>query len=297
MNLLVTGAWQSACEHISEIKALGHKVVFMQQEKEPLPCEYNWVEGVICNGLFLYHNIESFSNLKYIQLTSAGYDRVSMDYVKQNDIEIHNARGVYSVPMAEFAVGGVLQIYKQSRFFYEKQRDHKWEKHRDLLELLEKRVCIVGCGSVGTECAIRFKAFSCEITGIDLFPKEDQNYDKIFGINELNVVLPKIDVLVLTLPLTDKTRHLINASMFECMKDGTVIVNIARGPVIDTNALLQHIERLGGIVLDVFEEEPLDENSSLWGFDNAILTPHNSFVGNGNETRLSKVVIKNLENM
>ena len=112
MNLLITGAWTDAQEHIAEIEALGHQVRFLQQEKEQLPCTYEWVEGVICNGIFLHHSISRFVNLRYIQLTSAGYDRVPMDEVERRHIEIHNARGVYSIPMAEFALTGVLDIYK-----------------------------------------------------------------------------------------------------------------------------------------------------------------------------------------
>ena len=149
MNILITGAWQDAQQHIAEIENMGHEVCFMQYEKDELPYEYGWVEGVICNGLFLYHEIEKFINLKYIQLTSAGYDRVPMDYVKKHGIEAHNAKGVYSIPMAEFAIAGVLELYKQRAFFRENQKVHKWEKHRGLLELYGKKVCIVGCGSVG----------------------------------------------------------------------------------------------------------------------------------------------------
>ena len=117
MNLLITGAWHGAQEHIAEIEAMGHEVRFLQWEKDEI-VDPDWVEGVIGNGLFLHHPIESFPNLQYIQLTSAGFDRVPMDYVKAHGIEIHNAKGIYSIPMAEYAVAGVLQLYKQSRFFY-----------------------------------------------------------------------------------------------------------------------------------------------------------------------------------
>ena len=294
MNLLVTGAWNSANEYIPQIELYGHTVIFLQQEKDSLPCEYNWVEGVICNVLFLYHNIESFSNLKFIQLTSAGFDRVPMDYVKEHDIEILNAHGVYSIPMAEFAIAGVLQIYKQSRFFYENQRNHKWEKHRGLLELLGKNVCIVGCGSVGTECAKRFRAFGCEIIGIDLFSRKDDSYDQMFGLDKFEEVLQHADVVVLTLPLTDETYHIIDGNMLTHLKDGSVLVNIARGAIIDTDALIRSLDRLGGVVLDVFEEEPLDEQSPLWAMENVIITPHNSFVGENNQKRLWSVIYGNL---
>ena len=296
MNLLVTGAWSGAKENMEQLTQLGHSVVFLQQEKDELPCAYDWVEGVICNGLFLSHPIEKFGNLRYIQLTSAGFDRVPMDYVKAHGIEIRNARGVYSIAMAEFAVSGLLQLYKQSRFFAENQKQHRWEKHRGLLELNGKTVCIVGCGSVGTECAKRFKAFGCDVTGVDLFLREDENYRVMLPLELLNPVLEKSDVVVLTLPLTDETRHLMNADRFAKMKQGSVLVNIARGAVVDTEALLDALnDKLSGAVLDVFEEEPLSEDSPLWDMENVILTPHNSFIGDGNTARLTRVILKNLE--
>lgn len=299
MNLLVTGAWQCTEEQLNELKAMGHKVCFMQFEKDEMPCAYEWVEGVICNGLFLHHAIEKFVNLKYIQLTSAGYDRVPMDYVKEHGIEIHNARGVYSIPMAEFAVCGVLQLYKQSRFFYENQKQHKWEKHRGLLELNGKTVLIAGCGSVGTECAKRFGAFGCNVIGVDLLSREDSYYSKIFEFNALNKLIPEADIIVLTVPLTDNTYHLMNRERISLLKTTAVVVNIARGAVVDTNAL---VEWLGtnpdsSAVLDVFEDEPLSEENPLWKLSNVIITPHNSFVGDGSDSRLSIVITDNFRRM
>ena len=148
MKLLITGAWQVSNEQLNQIKLMGHSVVFMQNEKDELPCDYCEVEGVVCNGLFLHHSIEKFTNLKYIQLTSAGFDRVPIDYVKEKGITIFNARGVYSIPMAEFAISGVLQLYKQTNFFRKNQEDCAWVKHRELLEIYGKTVSIVGCGTV-----------------------------------------------------------------------------------------------------------------------------------------------------
>lgn len=295
MNLLVTGAWPDGKNCIAELEAMGHTVTFMQFEKDALPCSYDWAEGVICNGLFLTHPIEQFTNLLYIQLTSAGFDRVDMDYVKSHGIKIHNARGVYSIPMAEFALCGVLQLYKQAAFFRKNQRNHLWEKHRGLLELAGKNVLIVGCGSVGNECTKRFKAFDCTITGVDLYPREDSLYSEILPLDMLNEALKQADVIVLTLPLTEQTRHLIDESKLSLMKNGATLVNIARGAIVNTEALLNHIDRFTGAVLDVFEEEPLNENSPLWEKPNIILTPHNSFVGEGNSVRLKNIIISNFE--
>ena len=296
MKLLITGAWQCTSEQLNQIESMGHSIVFMQNEKDELPCLYEEVEGVVCNGLFLYHPIEKFTSLRYIQLTSAGFDRVPMDYVQAHGIAIHNARGVYSIPMAEFAISGVLQLYKQSRFFYENQKKSVWEKHRGLLELYGKTVCVVGCGNVGTECAKRFQAFSCKVIGVDLYPRNDDAYEKIYSLSGIEECLSKSDVVVLTLPLTEETRSMMNAERFNVMKDGSVLVNIARGAVVDEQALLKALdEKLLGAVLDVFEEEPLSPDNPMWKQKNVIVTPHNSFVGDGNTDRLKQVVLSNLE--
>ena len=296
MNLLITGAWQDAGTYIPLLREMGHRVEFMQYERDPLPCGYGWAEGVVCNGLFLHHAIEKFENLKYIQLTSAGFDRVPMEYVQERGIRIRNARGVYSIPMAEFALAGVLQLYKHTDFFRENQKRHIWEKHRGLLELAGKRVCILGCGSVGTECAKRFSAFGCRVVGVDTVPEPRAYFDEIHLTRELDEVLPDADAVVLTVPLTEDTRHLIDAGRLERMKPGAVLVNIARGAVADTGALIDALRtgHLGGAVLDVFEEEPLSPDSPLWDMENAIITPHNSFVGENNGKRLAAVVLKNL---
>ena len=296
MNLLVTGAWSEAEENIDSLEKMGHTVYFMKWETDKLPVSPSIIDGVICNGLFLNHNIEAFTALKYIQLTSAGFDRVPMDYVKSHNIKIYNARGVYSIPMAEFALCGVLQLYKKSNFFANNQIQHRWEKDRNLLELYDKNVCIVGCGSVGTECAKRFKAFGTYITGIDIVPYSSQHYDEILSLDNIEQALKTADIVILTLPLTDETRNLFNDNTFSIMKKNSILVNISRGGVVNTNALINALKtKLYGAVLDVFDTEPLCDESILWDMENVIITPHNSFVGDGVLSRLYTLFLKNIE--
>lgn len=298
MNLLVTGAWRCTKEQLDQLRQKGHTVEFMQNESDPLPVDPQWVEGLVCNGLFLHHSIELFTRLRFIQLTSAGFDRVPMAEVERRKIQICNARGVYGIPMAEFAVAGVLQLYKQSRFFAENQKAHGWNKHRGLLELWGRQVTIVGCGNIGQECAKRFAAFDCRVVGVDIFEAQLPNIEKMYHISRLQEVLPQSDVVVLTLPLTEQTRHLFNAEAFDVMKKGAILVNIARGGVVDTQALVSALDsHLGGAVLDVFEQEPLAPESPLWDMENVLVTPHNSFVGDNNSQRLAAVILNNLENV
>lgn len=264
---------------------MGHTVVFLQQESDELPIDPAWVEGVVCNGLFLHHPMEQFTNLRHIQLTSAGYDRVPMDYVHKRGIQIHNARGVYSIPMAEFVLAGVLSIYKRLGDFRDQQRRHEWTKLRDLQELAGKRVLIVGCGSVGTECAKRFAAFDCEVVGIDKTDEPREHFARVLPVSQLDTELAQADVVVVTLPHTPHTHRLVHA---RGLKPDAVLVNVSRGATVDLNGV-------NAALLDVFDEEPLLASSPLWDRDDIVLTPHNSFVGEGNTERLRAVILNNLQ--
>lgn len=296
MILLITGACRLTSAQYNELLALGFSVALMPNEQDALPIPYEMVEGVICNGLFLYHPIDRFVNLKYIQLTSAGYDRVPVDYVNEHGIQLFNAKGVYSVPIAEFAVASLLQFYKQTRYFAEGQNMHAWRKHRGLLELSGKTVCIVGCGDIGTECAKRFTAFGCKVIGVNRTACARPYFDRIEQLSALEDVVPSADVVVLSIALTEQTHHLINRQVFKKMKDGCVLVNVARGQIVDTDAMM--IELNSGRIfaaLDVFEEEPLHGDHPLWSLQNVLITPHNSFVGDVNSQRLWDIVYNNLK--
>ena len=299
MKILVTGAFNCTKEQLKFIEDLGNQIIFMQNESDDIPCNAEEVDGVICNGLFLHHDIKTFKNLKFIQLTSAGFDRVPMEDINRLGIKIFNARGVYSIPMAEFALTGVLSLYKSIRFFIENQAEKSWVKNRNLIELYGQTVCVIGAGSVGTECAKRFKAMGCKVIGVDLYPREDEAFEIVFTLDRIDDVLAEADVVVLTLPLTEQTRGLFDKRKFELMKDGSVLVNISRGAVVDEASLTNALSsgKLYGACLDVFESEPLNEGSPLWNFKNVIITPHNSFVGNNNNERLFKLILENLGNL
>ena len=296
MKLLLTGAFKYTNEQIEYLKSLVNEVVFVQDEREKIGFDVSDIEGVICNGLFLYNKIEQFKSLKYIQLTSAGFDRVPLDYINDHKIKIYNARGVYSVPMAEFALTGILQLFKQSRFFYENQKQHMWEKSRTLGELSGKTAVIVGAGNIATEVAKRLDAFDMTVIGVDVCNNEKLYFYEVELLSELDEYLKIADVVVLTLPLMDSTRGMFDKTKFELMKENSIFVNLARGPLVVENDLIDSLEQklIGGAVLDVFDVEPLEKNSPLWDMENVILTPHNSFVGENNNKRMFKVIVENL---
>ena len=293
MNILVTGAFQLNSDERKQLESAGHKVFIHGNERAPVDCPERY-EAVVCNGLFLYNPIERFTSLRVIQLTSAGLDRVPLDDIRARGIALHNAAGVYSVPMAEFAVCGILQLYKQSRFFTANQMQHRWEKHRGLLELSGKRVCILGCGDVGCEIAKRLHAFGCHITGVNRTVRNLPDFDEVLPLDKLAEAASACDILVCCIALTPKTRGIVSAEIFGLLHDGAMFVNVARGALTDEAALTKWLQNGGCAVLDVFEEEPLPESSPLWEMENVILTPHSSFVGEGNRERLITLIMKNI---
>lgn len=297
MNLLLTGCFGYTEEQIEEIRSLGYKTFFLQQEKDDLPISAEKIDAVVCNGLFMSHDIATFDRLKLIQLTSAGFDRVPVDKIKDRGIELYNARGVYSTPMAEWAVFRVLEHYKQGWFFLDQQKTKCWTKHRGLREIAAINVAIVGAGNVGQEVGKRFQAFGAKTTGFDIHTNVTIGFDNMALTSSLCEKIKEFDVVVVTAPLLPSTRGLISREVLLRMKDNAMLVNIARGGLIDEYSLCEVLAQRKSLfaALDVFESEPLSEDSPLWNLDNVALSPHNSFVSDGNNKRMFDVIYNNLK--
>lgn len=296
MNLLITGAWQDAKQHFDSLREMGHQIQFQQFEKDPLTVDEEWIEGIICNGFFQCHDIHRFKHLKYIQLTSAGYDRVPMDYIEDHQIEIHNAGGVYSIPMAEWAVMNLLNLIKNTYSFFENQKAMIWEKDRTLGELTDKRICIVGYGNVGKEIAKRLSPFGVEITSANRSPVFSEYVERWIPLDHIDQILPEMDAVILCLALTEETQGFFNKQRIAKMKDQSVLINVSRGKLLDEQALIHSLydKKLKGAALDVFEEEPLSCESLLWKAPGIIITPHNSFIGDQVQKRINGLIEMNL---
>lgn len=297
MNLLLTGCFNYTQKQIEALRSLGYSIFFMQHENKELPVNASEIDAIVCNGLFLNHDISNFSNLKFIQLTSAGFDRVPMNQVKEYNIELHNAKGVYSKPMAEWAIFQILQHYKQGWQFKEQQESHQWKKIRNLREIVGSKVAIIGAGNVGQEIAKRLHAFEVSIIGFDTHTNKIPWFDKMMLTSDLKVCVQDIDILIITAPLLTSTRRLINREIISSMKQNSMLINLSRGGLIDEDGLcdILTIRKDLFAALDVFEIEPLPEYSMLWKLDNVALSPHNSFVSEGNNRRMFDLMYNNLK--
>lgn len=296
-KLLLTGAYSYSKEQLDKIEQLGWNITFVQNELEALDIDVREFDAVVCNNLFLYNNIKKFENLKIIQLTSAGTEKLPMDYVHKQKIEVFNAKNVYSIPMAEWAIMNILQLYKNAPGFYEKQKKRLWEKDRSLMELDGKNVVIIGYGDVGKEIAKRLKSFGVTIIALNRSKVKDANIDQWVPLGKIDSILGKADIVIVSLALTKETYHLIKQRQFYLMKKDSILVNLSRGDIICENDLINVLEHgwFRGVALDVFSQEPLNSQSPLWNYDRVIITPHNSFVSDRIKERLFTVIINNLK--
>ena len=306
MRILITKHPGFTAQMLESIRQLGLEPVFLPgedgrpgSEEKAYDLDFSDIDAVICYRFFNYNDISRFPRLKYIHTTSHGLDHMPLDYIRSHGIRLCDARGVYGVPMAEYALSAVLQLYKDMPAFYEKQKAHVWVHPRLIRELGGRLVTLLGAGSVGSECAKRFSAMGCRCVGLCRHPADTaEGFDAQRHIGEMDALLPETDILLITLPLSGETRGLMDARRFALLKEGAVLVNIARGPIVDPAALLDALEsgRLSGAAIDVFDEEPLPADSPLWDAPNLILTPHSSFIGEHDPQRFFELVYKNTVN-
>ena len=296
-KLLITNAFKATNEQLAAIQASGWSILIQEDERAPLADECLQVDAIICNRLFDHHDIRSFGRLKLIQLTSAGMDQIPMEIIAERQIQLCNAKAVYSIPIAEWAILKILEIYKQARVFNRQQENHQWIKQREICELAGKTALIVGFGEIGIEISKRLQAFGVHVIGIGRRYVHAEACDEFALVGELDHYLERSDIVIITLPLNEQTYHLFNAQRLMHCKTGSLLINLSRGKVIDENDLLQTIKtsKFMGVALDVFEEEPLAVDSPLWDQQQVIITPHNAFMSENNLTRLSNLIMGNLE--
>jgi phosphoglycerate dehydrogenase-like enzyme len=285
-------------EQLDKIASLNLEIINWPKEYKLIEIDVSDIEIAVGFDVFKYNKIQRFTNLQFIQLTSAGYEHMPIDYIYQHGIKLANARGAFSIAIAETVLGKILEIYKLSRKFYHQQRHHIWKVHPRLDELTNKIVTIVGYGSIGEQIAIRLRAFGCQIHVVKTNETRNALIDKYYHIDDLDQALAVSDVIISTLPLNEKTRAIFDQKRFSQFKPNSIFINVSRGDVVDQTSLMYALKRghLRAAVLDVFTVEPLPRLSRLWDLKNMYITPHNSYLSKNSELRLFELIYRNVEN-
>ncbi len=279
----------------STLEQAGLNVFMLSDPKETYDTPEN-IDIVVGGSYFIHHDPTLFTRLKWVQINSAGYDRIPVEKLKNQGILVSNARGVYSAPIAEWIVLQLLTFMKEAHFFYENQKIAQWKRRADLSEFEAQKILIVGTGSIAYETAIRLKPFGVTITGVNRSGHPAEGFDATISMDEIATMLPIADAVIITLPLNDKTRNLFDKKMISQMKKGSTLLNIGRGGVVNEEDLCESLmnHHLGHAALDVFTHEPLSTESPLWNCENLILTPHNCFSGNHTAQRLAQLIERNV---
>ena len=206
-------------------------------------------------------------NLKTLQMLNAGYDD-ALAYLRPG-LTLCNARGVHDASTAELAVGLAIASRRGFPEFMREQIAGRWSHHRTSA-LSDSKIGIIGYGSIGKKIAKNLSGFEVSVTAFT-----QSGRDGSLTIDQLDAHLPELDIIILILPLSDSSRHLFNAKRLAAMKDGALLINVARGPVVETDALVKELNS-GRIfaALDVTDPEPLPVGHPLWSAKNLLLLPH-----------------------
>lgn len=216
--------------------------------------------------------IEAADVLEIIGRAGVGLDNIDLEAAKERGLKVLNTPGATAISVAELTLGLILGCLRAIPYLDRALRTGRWEKKRKGIELYGKTVGIIGLGRIGSEVAKRLQAFGAKVLAYDPYAKDSPWAKRV----DLETLLRNADIITLHVPLTPETRHLINADQIRQMKNGAILINTARGGIVDEQALYDALVsgKLRAAALDVYETEPLPEDHPLRSLDQAILTPH-----------------------
>ncbi|WP_436901761.1 D-2-hydroxyacid dehydrogenase [Halovenus halobia] len=263
------------------------------EERDRLP------EADIVTGLELTEaQLDRADELELFACVYAGTGHLDLSAFEAHDVAVTNASGVHVTNIAEYVVGAMTMLAQRFPLAYERTERREWRSF-PTRELHGSTAAVVGLGAIGTGVLDRLDAFGMDTVGVRHTPEKGGPADEIYGFDQIHEAVADAEYVVLACPLTDTTRGLIGEDVLLTMPADAVLVNVARGPVVETDALLEALQRnhLGGAVLDVTDPEPLPEDHPLWGMGNVVITPHNAGDTPAYFERCGEILAENVERL
>ncbi len=256
---------------------------------------------VVVSGLWRNELIASCPKLHFVQSVSAGTDQYDKAAFAAAGIRLASAQGANERAVSEHAMALILGLTRQIHLARDNQTAATWrpmigDRARREDELGGKTLVIVGLGRIGLRLAKLAAAFGLRVIGVRRSPEPHPDIEAIVRPDQLHEVLAQSDIVALTCPLTPETENLIDAAALAAMKPGALLINVARGKVVDEPALVAALSegRIAGAGLDTFVEEPLAAGSPLWAMKNVIVTPHSAGETRAYETNVVDLLVDNL---
>lgn len=234
--------------------------------------------------------------LKWIMVISAGLDLMPFKAIKEKGIIVTNAKGIHKFPMAEYTIGMMLQIARQTKQLIQNEKDHNWDRRVPMMELCGKTVGILGAGTIGTQIAKYAQVFNMRTIGFNRRGKQVEGFEEIVTMENIHKLLKESDFIVSVLPSTPNTNGLINKQLFDQMEN-VIFINIGRGKTVNEEDLVIALNegRIDHAVLDVFHEEPLPKDHPFWEMEKVTVTPHLSGISSQYHPRALEIFEQNLK--
>ena len=244
--------------------------------------------------------LEHAESLRLFACAAAGVGRLPLEALEERGIAVTNASGVHGPNIAEQVIGSILVFSRNLHEGIRRDGRAEWRHYQaHPTELADSTVTVVGLGAIGEAIVERLRPFGPRILGVRYTPEKGGPTDEVYGFGEepFHEALAETDYLVLACPLTGTTRGLVDAAAFDTLSPESVVVNIGRGPIIETDALVDAVKdnAIRGAALDVTDPEPLPADHDLWGMENVIVTPHNSGHTSQYYPRLAEIVAGNVK--
>lgn len=242
--------------------------------------------------------LDAAEQLRLFACVYAGTDHLPTDRLAERGVRVTNAAGVHAPNVSEYAIGAMLAAARGFREATRRQDRGEWRSYQ-CRELQGSTVGIVGLGSIGQAVAQRLAPFGVERVGVRHSPENGGPVETVYGYDEASEAFAVSDWLVVACPLTDLTRGLLDRSAFDTLPPDAWVVNVARGPVIETDALVDALRwnRIDGATLDVTDPEPLPPDHPLWDFENVRITPHNAGHTPAYFDRLAEILADNVDRL
>lgn len=282
-----------------EIEDLGHEFVYYDEKttdpKELAERSKDADIVMIANNPYPKEAIDANKDLKLINVAFTGVDHVKLDEANNTEVLISNAAGYADQAVAELVIALVLDLYRGVSYGNKTIRQEDYPGAFQGREIAGKKVGIVGTGNIGMRAARLFKAFGAELVG---YNRDELEEAKELGMEylELEDLMKESDIVSLHLPLDSSTRGMISKEMIELMKEDAILINTARGPVVDNDALADALNQglIAGAGVDVFDmEPPIPQDYKLLNAKNTILTPHVAFLSNEAMERRARIAFDN----
>ncbi|MCQ2438127.1 MAG: D-2-hydroxyacid dehydrogenase, partial [Clostridia bacterium] len=215
-------------------------------------------------------------NLQWLQIPCDGAEAYCPDVYANPDVVLTNTSGAFGISISEFMLTGLLMMLRNLPTYMKNAAERKWQYVPPCRSIWGSTIAVIGMGDIGSNFARRVKALGATVRGVRRTPRPTENFDAVYGPDQIIEAVTGADAVVLSLPNTKETKQLISREVIAAMRPDAILVNCGRGITVDQTALIEALQnkRIGGAVLDVYEVEPLPTDSPLWELDNVILTPH-----------------------